>query len=251
MPAKPFENPLTPNQLLRDMHVAMLEARALGRRLRTSRLEPGLEALWAAPAIGLRGHAEDLVAAPGAGPALDLILGAKLKSLKRNTPADTRRLATGHPNRLVHALGAAMALKALKQKGILLAFARASELTARQWKPLLATCVSAELPIVFVILPEPSPRVDILKLAASAKLPAIPVDAADPIAIYRVAQESIGRARAAGGAAMIVGISFGPKAADPIALLAGQLQSRKIATRRSLEAAEAKTRAVVAALHLA
>jgi len=74
-------------------------------------------------------------------------------------------------------------------------------------------------------------------LALRCGVPGISVDAQDAVAIYRVAQESIGRARAGGGAALIECVPFvlaggkgNGKPADAIAVLESSMLHRRIAT---------------------
>jgi TPP-dependent pyruvate/acetoin dehydrogenase alpha subunit len=67
----------------------------------------------------------------------------------------------------------------------------------------------------------------------------IPVVADDAVAIYRVAQESIGRARVGGGAALMECVPFVTKGAagpgDGIAGLESYLLERKVATKAWME----------------
>src|SRR6185437_10152703 len=100
-----------------------------------------------------------------------------------------------------------------------------------------------DLPIIFVVLPVASahrrlPKLDIRAIAHRAHVPAMPVDAADPVALYRVAQESIGHARIGGGPALIECVSFPtrsfgrrPLENPAIAHLEEYILSRGIATR--------------------
>ena len=80
-------------------------------------------------------------------------------------------------------------------------------------------------------------------LALGCGVPAIVVDADDAVAIYRVAQESIGHARIGGGAALIECVPFVMKGAagkvrvteDAIAGLERTLVQRGIETRAWME----------------
>ena len=80
-------------------------------------------------------------------------------------------------------------------------------------------------------------------MALRCRVPGIPVDADDAVAIYRVAQESIGRARIGGGAALMECVPFVPEGAagkgtassDGIAGLERYLLQRGVATRVWME----------------
>jgi hypothetical protein len=132
-----------------------------------------------------------------------------------------------------------MALQSTGQKGILLAFLFPNDLRKQAWTQILTAAVSGNLPAIFVVLPQSAPSVDPAAIAHACSLPAIPVDAGDPIAIYRVAQESITRARAGGGPALIAGTFFPANSAfeltDPLFLLSSQLIARKVCTPRWLD----------------
>ncbi|WP_089407846.1 thiamine pyrophosphate-dependent enzyme [Granulicella rosea] len=255
MSAKAFENPLIPNQRLRDIYIAMVQTRLLGKRKpRTASIALGREALWAATAIGLRDALGDLVSETGAGVALDIILGAELKKVVSGKAGGSpHRLPTlgKAPERLQLALGAAMALKAAAQKNVLLVYADQADLPRADWRAVLGTALGGELPVVFVVSCEAGASYDLAALSQARGVPGIAVDASDAIALYRVAQESIGRARADGGPALIAAVPFHFGSAkqrqpDPVALLGGQLLRRKVCTQAWLEAVEQKTVAMLA-----
>jgi hypothetical protein len=180
--------------------------------------------------------------------------------------------------RILFALGAAAALKSAaalaksvaeaaseeeatdpgaRDSSVVLFYTLPNEIPAAVWKSSLSFAAGHDLPIVFVVLPatqtqkssaraakNPALRV----LAHQAHVPAIPVDAADPVALYRVAQESIGHARIGGGPALIECIAFAlespsarpttPKPASSdgaIATLAQYILSRRIVTERWMD----------------
>jgi TPP-dependent pyruvate/acetoin dehydrogenase alpha subunit len=100
---------------------------------------------------------------------------------------------------------------------VVILFTIAGDISAADWKPALAFAAEHDLPIIFVVLPPTSAHkrssratksADLRAVAHRAHVPAMPVDAADPVALYRVAQESIGHARIGGGPALIECISF-------------------------------------------
>jgi TPP-dependent pyruvate/acetoin dehydrogenase alpha subunit len=104
-----------------------------------------------------------------------------------------------------------------KDPSVALVYALPGELPANAWKTVLAFVARHDLPIIFVLLPASTAQKshaytaknpDIRTIAHRAHVPAIPVDADDPVALYRVAQESIGHARIGGGPALIQCVSF-------------------------------------------
>jgi TPP-dependent pyruvate/acetoin dehydrogenase alpha subunit len=129
--------------------------------------------------------------------------------------------------RVCFALGAASRMVAGKKVGLV--YLRTGELTAAEWKVALGVALKRELPVLFVALPERGVEAGVAELSSKLGVPGIPVDASDAVAMYRVAQESIGRARMGGGAALIDCVVF-PGASDPVALLRRQLLAKKVAT---------------------
>ena len=279
--AKPaYENPLIPNRRLRQIYLAMLQARALDGALpRTQRgLTAGLEACLASTSVDLR--PDDLVSDSLAGGALDFLRGRTLGQVLR---ADARGRGAGlrvkadcgtagrlpaaarAGERLWAALGAAAGLKveaarsknaastvngaseSTTQAGVVVAYASPGELGPAAWRKVFEFAVAELLPVVFVLLP---PQRDAAKEAAVSPLalkcgvPGIAVDAEDAVAIYRVAQESIGRARAGGGAALMECVPFvlegagdrRMRGADAIAGMEAYMLQRGVATRRWMEA---------------
>jgi len=115
----------------------------------------------------------------------------------------------------------------VQQAGVVALFTLPGEVPAPLWKTALAFVAAETLPIVFVVLPVARERGGkahgenaraakfgrVSEISLASGIPAIAVDADDAIAIYRVAQESIGRARAGGGAALIECVPFVPEGA--------------------------------------
>lgn len=210
---------------LLDEHISKLQRKAEGcRRLAST---SGEEACRAATAIELRQG--DLFSDAQISPAMDLLFGATLTSLLRSVAAviagspisygissrtaiPTRRLAwiEGAECRLNMALGAALALKTQNQSNIVMAYAYQEELSKRAWKQVLTLAATLNLPIIFVLLPGAGRKgeaTSICTRARSAGMPGIPVDANDAVALYRVAQESMGRSRGGDGPVLIECIS--------------------------------------------
>lgn len=234
----PHENPLVPNKKLRQIYTVMVEARLLDEHIAKLQRKAkarhrlsstfGEEACRVATAIELT--PTDLVSDAQVTATMDLLFGASLPSLLRHVAAvvsgaqpcttlqTVETVAKRHltwiedaEDRLKLALGAALALKAQKQSNIVVAYIYPADVPERLWKQILALVAELSLPIIFVVLPERNSKntskANIRAKARLAGIPGIPVDANDPVALYRVAQESIGRARGGDGAVLIECIS--------------------------------------------
>jgi TPP-dependent pyruvate/acetoin dehydrogenase alpha subunit len=265
-----YENPLMPNARLRQIYRAILRAQLLGQALPPTQrsLTATREAALVSTAIDLA--ARDLVLDAFSSPALDFLRGTPLhRALKPQSKSSSRITAdAGSPSRLpspsdpaarIHAaLGAAASLqsaaalarktaeKSAPDSAVVLAIFIPGEVPADIWKSALTHAAQLDLPIILAVLsPEsgakPSrsakgaPDAAALRaIAHKAGVPAIPVDAADPVALYRVAQESIGHARIGGGPALIQCVAFpAPASRTPAAIahIEDYILSRGIATR--------------------
>lgn len=280
----PHENPLVPNSKLRQMYVAMVEARILDehvaglqrgvkprRRLSSTR---GQEACRVSTAIEL--GAGDLVSDAAVGVGMELLLGANVDSVRARLAALTsgtkkRKEAPRAEtqilpwiedvsDRLRVALGAALALKRQKQGKIVVAYAGRGDAGRGVWKEVFALAARLELPIIFVVLPGAGTRKKkgdaggglSVKSRASG-VPGIPVDASDAVALYRVAQESIGRARAGDGPVLIECAQYpldgrrSEVGGDPIARMRSFLVERKVCSETWLDEAGETFRKRIAA----
>ena len=115
---------------------------------------------------------------------------------------------------------------------------------AVSWRRILTLAAKLELPIIIVVLPEAKGKKDagvshVSAKARSCGVPGIPVDSSDAVALYRVAQESIGRVRAGGGPVVIdcVGYRTRGKIVDPIVQMKGFLLERKVGTSEWMDRA--------------
>lgn len=252
---KPHENPLVPNKKLRKIYELMTEARALDEfvtraaaktkaQLKSTR---GEEACRVSTAINLT--AGDLISDSNEGIVMDLIAGRSVSVLLRRLdalasgerPRHSRLRQTGAVQltwtndaitRLTMALGAAASIKAARQPNLVVAYAHGRDLTVPQWRRMLSSAAELELPIIFVVLPEPrATGPNLCTLARRLGLPGFPVDAGDAVALYRVAQESIGRARGDASPVLIECIAQGRQTTqdDPITQMQSFLLSRSIA----------------------
>ena len=271
-----YENPLVPNGKLRQMYVAMAEARALEehvaglqRRVKGAKGRRkvdsirGQEACRVSTAIDL--GPGDLVSDSQAGVVMDLLAGAKVSSLlKRVTELHSGEEAKGLKlngasarmlpwiddagERLRMAMGAALSFKTLGRANVVVAYVPHGEVGKGVWRKVLELAGRLELPVIFVVLPAvKEERRDGMK-NVSAKttrwgVPGIPVDAGDAVALYRVAQESLGRTRAGDGPVLIECVAYRTVgsgvdgAGDPLEQMKEFLLSRKVCTKAWLERA--------------
>jgi TPP-dependent pyruvate/acetoin dehydrogenase alpha subunit len=136
-----------------------------------------------------------------------------------------------------------------RQAGVVVVYALVDEVPAALWKRALRFAAEQGLPVVFVALPAARARGGkaraggVSALARGCGVPAIAVDADDAVAIYRVAQESIGHARMGGGAALMECVPFvlegaagkGRQREDAIAALERTIVQRGVAARAWME----------------
>jgi TPP-dependent pyruvate/acetoin dehydrogenase alpha subunit len=283
------ENPLVPNKKLRQMYVAMVEARVLDehiarlqkrvkglknpkgrRRLDSTR---GQEACRVSTAIDL--GPGDLVSDSQVGVVMDLLAGEKVRSL-------LKRVAEIHSGkkiknvkaagifarllpwiedvgeRLKLAMGAALSFKTLGQANVVVAYVRHGEVARGVWRQVLGLASKLELPVIFVVLPavKGEKRNGMANLSAKTArwgVPGIPVDVGDAVALYRVAQESMGRTRGGDGPVLIECIQRRVEgkgasgSVDPIVEMAKFLLGRKVCTKAWLESAGEGLRRRIAA----
>jgi TPP-dependent pyruvate/acetoin dehydrogenase alpha subunit len=250
----PHENPLVNNKKLREMFVAMVEVRCLDEHVAVSqkkrkirlRLDPirGQEACRVSTAIDL--VPGDLVIDSHVGVAMGLVLGADVSSLLKGLSARVSDKAYGIASekqlpwiedvedRLRIAMGAALAFKTLKRGNIVVVYVRGHEATGGAWRRTLTLATKLDLPMIFVVLPERDIKSkNVSRKARAFGVPGIPVDANDAVALYRVAQESIGRTRGGDGPVVIECVRYRLRgkqgaALDPIAQMKEFLVARKV-----------------------
>jgi TPP-dependent pyruvate/acetoin dehydrogenase alpha subunit len=155
-------------------------------------------------------------------------------------------------------MGAALSFKTLGRPNVVVAYVRHGEIGKGVWKRLLGQAGTLELPVIFVVLPaaKGEKRNGVANLSAKTArwgVPGIPVDARDAVALYRVAQESLGRTRGGDGAVLIECMEFRVEgkagvSADPLVQMKEFLLSRKVCTKAWLRGAgEALRRQIEAA----
>ena len=254
--SKSYENPLLGHARMRAMFRALVETRALSEKAGTKRgLPRKLEACWVGTAIDLR--TADVASGLRAGAYGAFITAdAARKADRAATKVEFRRaaeqMAAARPfpgtavDTVCCAVGQAMALRAAEGKHLVVVYAETEGLTAAEWKRVLAVAGEGALPLVVVAVPtvRTAATVDLSGLAkkvAGAKIPVIPVDAGDAVALYRVMQETCVRARADGGVAVIECVRFGT---DPVRLLSDQLRKKGICTEGWIGKVEEGARAL-------
>ena len=280
------ENPLVPNKKLRQMYATMVEARVLDehvaglqRRGRTGKGVKGRrkldsirgeEACRVSTAIDL--GQGDLVSDSQVGVVMELLSGAKVNSLLRHVAAlhsgkkavKAKRADVSWrllpriesaAERLRMAMGAAAAFKTQGQANVVVAYVRPGEIAKGEWRGLLEIASKLELPIIFVILPggQRDGATGLSAKSAHWGVPGIPVDAGDAVALYRVAQESMGRTRGGDGPVLIECVAYGARgrlanvALDPLIQMEEFLLRRKVCTRAWLKSSGERMRRRIAA----
>ena len=142
--------------------------------------------------------------------------------------------------RLLMAVGAAVAAKAGKRRQVLLATIAAGAFQMGMWQQMLSFISRLELPMLLVVLPGPRTAGQ-GRLSARCPLWGVPgfsVDGSDALALYRVIQESLGRLRGGGGPVLIECVSWKPsgqRAAEPLARMRHLLLARGILTQAQLD----------------
>lgn len=260
MGSKAFESPLISHARMRAMYRALVETRLLSERAAQTRnavhvLPNGLEACWVGPVIDLKSG--DLTSLPRAAWLADYIravgerstanaasLPEVRKALKAFVAEKAIRGKVSPFDRMLCSVGMAQALKSIAAHGVVATYVGAADLTATEWKHFLSVAAEGELPLMVVVTPAAKP-VDIsavVKRMGTNMIPVVPVDAADAVALYRVTQETLVRARADGGVAIIECIDCG---SDPVAILGAQLVTKKICTGRWVAQVEPAFRATL------
>ena len=260
-----FENPLMPHAKLRQIYLAMLQARLLAKHLgKSSKSSIGLEACLASTSADLA--PADLVSDTAAGKVTDFLRGASIGTLlgkpatRKGLLADCGKASRLPPiatvrERLWASVGAAQAVKAAgvsakaagseaTQQAVVIAYLHPAEAPKPLLREVLACAAAQDLPLIFVLMPgEAAGGICVLSLKSG--VPGIAVDGADAVAIYRVAQESVGRARAGGGTALIECVPFvlagngKPRKVDAIPALQDYLLRRGVCTQAWIDRAAA------------
>jgi hypothetical protein len=229
------ENPLLPHRKLKELHALMLRCRELEQKQRP---RYSREALLAATAIHL--SPGDLLITAANDPAAQL--APTQPRAKKSVPPPQTAPAANLP-RITLAAAAAQGLKAANTESIVLAYTPPGA-AEPNWPEALTWAHANSFPLILACAATyaPQPRASkssalawdaVSKLGARLQLPVVPVDGEDAVAIYRVMQESILRARTGGGPAILWAMLNPaplPRSQRPTARLEAYLKARNIKT---------------------
>ena len=236
------ENPLLPNAKLKEMYALMKRARRLSKAPATA---PRFEAILSATLMHV--EAGDFVSPPPDVAVLAALAAERTQGSKGGAALAVTPFPA--PTRLTNVAGVAHGLRLAGSDRIAVYYTDAGPASARtepDWVHVLTAATRLELPLLFVCAEvggsTPSSNAKAItwnsmsKLAKKLKLPVLPVDGTDAVALYRVMQESTVRARHLGGVAVLwctLPAALQRTAAnDPIAVLHQYLKVRKISLTR-------------------
>jgi pyruvate dehydrogenase E1 component alpha subunit len=239
------ENPLLPHRKLRELHALMLRCRELERKQKSR--TSAREALLAATSIHLLPG--DLLSASPA----DQTAASLAPAPKKPSTSGSLVAASSLHSRLALCAAAARGLQAAGTEGVVLAFAQAG-VAEPEWQAALEWAQRSQLPVLLVCADATAgarsragnrrnPALDFATLSRFAKrlkLPVLTVDGEDAVAVYRVMQESVLRARPGGGPAVVWAVLTPlnratpnlPRSSQPIARLEKYLAARKIPLKK-------------------
>lgn len=256
-----------PHRKLRQMYVAMVEARLLDDHLAVkkgrNKMRRGLDSIHGEEACRVSTSIDlasgDLISDSHPGPVMDLLGSASLKALLRRLDKKPAKFEDGQSSRVLPwiddakerlglALGVALSFKVQQRAHTVAAYVRRGEIGKGSWRSMLTLAATLELPIFFVVLPNEAGRkedgkIQLPQLARSCNVPGITVDAHDAVALYRVTQETLGRIRGGGGPVLIECIAYRLKGAsvlpetDPLLEIKQFLLEKKVASKAWLETA--------------
>jgi TPP-dependent pyruvate/acetoin dehydrogenase alpha subunit len=211
-PKGSWENPLIPNARLQQIYADMLRAQMLEAKLAPASARAP-EAVASALLIDLRD--DDALASTA--PAYRFLKGVPLRQLfgkKRPRASHSQKTDRGFPVQNVLPVIADTAVALNAAMGVAITYQRNScgdrnSNVVLAFTDDAAACVRAariaeehRLPILFVYLQKGAKAA--LSLATRRYgIPGMPVDRDDALAVYRVAQEAIARARSGGGPTLI------------------------------------------------
>jgi TPP-dependent pyruvate/acetoin dehydrogenase alpha subunit len=268
----PQESPLVRNNTMQQMYAGMVESRILeelahaGRRKAKGTSVHGQEACRVSALVDL--EPEDLTSDVPGSVTTAFVRGVELQDVLEHIDAISSGKKKAHKaselhlagllpsiddtgDRLQMALGAALALKRNHLPKVVVAFAPSHAVKTQAWREVFRFASRHELPILFVALPETNGKAargkkltTLGERAISEGVPGIAVDSSDAVALYRVAQESIGRARMGAGPTLMECVTYrleGQKEGqkknevfDPIPLLGQTLLRRQVCSEEWL-----------------
>ena len=240
-------NPLISDAKLKQLYSRMLQCRILDKRSRELRGGSGKAARFLAAEAVTVGATLDLRRDDWLVPRKHDLLGKFVKGMpllsivselrpgkashgpgkqepvaydrsKYHSPFHIASSAENPAAQLNLASGIALALQAKKTGNIVMAFCGDTSDSGERWQKALAFAGRHCLPLLVVVQTKASPKLpparakktiaSLLSEGNLCQVPIIPVDADDVVAIYRVAYESIHKARHGGGPTLIQAISL-------------------------------------------
>lgn len=243
---------------LRQLYATMLQCRLLtehalrlhGRRRNLYSASLGQEAIATGCVIDLR--AEDTVVLAMRDPIAALVKGIALKHLLSHLYAGEPDIgkgrillpATGRYEHLQLATNAAIVNKEKDKGNIVVAFAGMAATGIKEWQAALKFAARRSLPLVLVVQNNPwmlshanNGRLYPPLKAGIDGLTSITVDGNDVVAVYRVAYESLDRARRGGGPVLIEARTYRPDGRalrrterDPLIHMERYLSAKKLFT---------------------
>ena len=261
--AKSEADPLITDEKLQTLYKAMLRCRALEGRARL--LSPSNR--FPSPSNAMRGQEAIEV-----GCAIDLLAADRVASLDRDyifrfihglplraaaTASAAAPLAKGSLKtggiavdaRDPFTLGVRLALanRSKRNRGAVVVFSRSDSASRLSWDEMLRIAAARRLPVLFVVRCAPGERPPGAKRRAAAAateepssqserhgVAGIPVDGSDVVAVYRVAQKSLERARLGGGPTLIECKNWfsGRQTGDPIRRMEEYLLEKGLFSKR-------------------
>lgn len=241
------EHPLLPHQRLRELYALLGRARKLCRRC-DGAVSPSREALLAATLIHLA--AGDLVSGEPDDAALASLASTLLPDAAPSLSADLP--STAGTDRLVLSAAAARGVQAAGRQGLTIAFTSSRRGDTAGWRDALAWAVDKRLPLLVVCSddhrkpPTRSPArtaksgntecpftwTELNRLTRQIRVPVFSMDGEDAVAVYRVVQETVLRARSGDGPSVlwaVLGAETSGKPLDPLARLRKYMSARDIA----------------------
>jgi pyruvate dehydrogenase E1 component alpha subunit len=205
---------LISNEKLRELYATMLQCRMIDERVLFERgnatgdyyAPSGQEASVVGVAVDLSA-ADSVVTLDGASNAAFVHGEALQKLLSRLVYGSSSVDAEG---RIHGALGVALAGKTNANQQVVVVFGGGEVSQSKAWQEALKVAGTHTLPLIFVQLGSKPQQPQVQRKGREAAtqgeewgLPVIPVDGNDVVAVYRVATESVSRARRGRGATLI------------------------------------------------
>jgi TPP-dependent pyruvate/acetoin dehydrogenase alpha subunit len=215
----------------RELYAALLRCELLEERLgsiRTNDASGTQNLIAAAVGLTLELQREDTVVLTRQTFAANLVKGVPARVLLHYTDAGEARttIAFDEVSALTSvssaasaglATGAALTSKIAKNRSIAVAFLEGGAATLKECREALELASKYKLPVLYVIQTGLDRGDEKLLAGLSELFPVITVDAQDLVAIYRVAQESIARARD-GGPTLIVCVPYASEGSSASAI---------------------------------